>query len=229
MTKCDFIDLPLLKQVVVRYKCRGCQNIMSKPSFPADKSKRNGISTLCKVCTRAYCAAYRKTKVGVITSIYGSQRASSKRRCHTNPNYSRGELISWCLGQDLFHALYDNWVDSNYDMLDIPSIDRLNDYEPYSFDNIQLMTWRENKAKGHSDEVVGRNKKKSKAVNQYDLNGNLIATYHSTRNASRITGVHQAGISGVCNGKVVKKGYKSNGEPRSGVPKTAGGFIWRFA
>lgn len=229
MTKCDFIDLPLLKQVVVRYKCRGCQRIMSKPSFPADKSKRNGISTLCKVCTRAYCAAYRKTKEGLITGIYNSQRRSSKRRGYANPSYSRGEFISWCLEQELFHHLYELWVSSDYDMMEIPSVDRLDDYKPYSFDNIQLMTWRENKAKGHLDEVVGRNKKKSKAVNQYDLNGNLIAVYHSTHNASRITGVHQAGISGVCNGKVVKKGYKSNGEPRSGVPKTAGGFIWRFA
>lgn len=229
MTKYDFTDLPLLKQVVVRYKCRGCQNTMSKPSFPADKSKRNGISTLCKLCTRVYSEAYRKTKVGLVTSIYNNQRNSSKRRCHAEPSYSRGELTSWCLEQELFHTLYNDWVDSNYEKLSVPSIDRLNDYKPYSFDNIQLMTWRENKEKGHLDEVVGRNKKKSKAVNQYDLSGNLIATYHSTHNASRITGVNQAGISGVCNGKVVKKGYKSNGKPRSGVPKTAGGFIWRFA
>lgn len=229
MTKYDFIDLPVLKQVVMKYKCTDCSLEKCKSGFPVDKSKKNGINTKCKVCMMRYCETYRRTKVGLITSIYNSQKGSSKRRGYTNPDYSRGELISWCLEQELFHALYDEWVDSNYEQLSVPSVDRLDDYKPYSFDNIQLMTWRENKKKGHFDEVIGRNKKKSKAVKQHDLNGVLIGTYHSTRHASRTTGVSQAGISGVCNGKSVKKGYRSDGTPRSGVPKTAGGFIWKFA
>lgn len=229
MTKYDFIDLPLLKQVALTYRCSKCQIAKTINSFNRDSSRRYGIRAECRDCLAAYFSLYRKTKEGLITGIYNSQRRSSKRRGYANPSYSRGEFISWCLEQEAFHHLYELWVSSDYDMMEIPSVDRLDDYKPYSFDNIQLMTWRENKAKGHLDEVVGRNKKKSKAVNQYDLSGNLIATYHSTHNASRITGVNQAGISGVCNGKVVKKGYKSNGEPRSGVPKTAGGFIWKFA
>ena len=38
-------------------------------------------------------------------------------------------------------------------------VDRLNDYKGYSFDNIQLMTWQENKDKGHRDCLNGINNK----------------------------------------------------------------------
>lgn len=229
MTKFYFTELPLLKQVVVRYRCSACLLLKHKLNFTKDASRRNGIRAECNKCRALYCEAYRKTKVGLITSIYNSQKSSSKRRCHPAPSYSRVELITWCLSQSLFHKLYNEWVSSSYAMLSIPSIDRLDDYKPYSFDNIQLITWQENKKKGHLDEVVGRNKKKSKIVNQYDLNGNLIATYHSTRHASRVTGVRQSGISGVCSGKPRKKGCDANGVPRFSIPKIAGGYVWKFA
>ena len=51
----------------------------------------------------------------------------------------------------------------------------------------------------------------SKRVNQYDLNGNLIATYNSTMEASRILGISR-NISACCLGKL----------------KTCGGYIWRY-
>ena len=40
-----------------------------------------------------------------------------------------------------------------------PSIDRKDDYKPYTFDNIQLTTWQQNKAKGHEDCKNGINNK----------------------------------------------------------------------
>ena len=50
----------------------------------------------------------------------------------------------------------------------------------------------------------------SKPVAQYDLNGKLIATYSSTREAERQTGIRH--ISECCNG----------------LYKTVGGYIWRY-
>jgi hypothetical protein len=53
-----------------------------------------------------------------------------------------------------------------------------------------------------------------KSVGQYDLEMNLINTYHSIREAEKETGINRRGISGVC------KGIKSY--------FTAGGYIWKF-
>jgi hypothetical protein len=36
----------------------------------------------CKKCAKEYAAAYRKTKIGVVTEIYSDQRKNSKRRGH---------------------------------------------------------------------------------------------------------------------------------------------------
>ena len=53
----------------------------------------------------------------------------------------------------------------------------------------------------------------SKRVNQYEINGNLIASYDSVREVERKTGFCNSNISAVCLGK----------------RKTAYGFKWEFA
>lgn len=57
------------------------------------------------------------------------------------------------------------------------------------------------------------NKHRSKAVNQYDRNGNLLNTYLSTREAERQTGIACEQISRCC----------------KGVNHHAGGFLWEYA
>ena len=52
---------------------------------------------------------------------------------------------------------------------------------------------------------------KGKKVNQYDLQGNFIQSYHSVNYAEKITGVQH--IYDCCNEKL----------------KTSGGYIWRYA
>lgn len=54
----------------------------------------------------------------------------------------------------------------------------------------------------------------NKMVIQMNLNGEVINTFHSIREAERITGISRKGITGVCN--------KSYGY------KTAGGYIWKY-
>lgn len=54
--------------------------------------------------------------------------------------------------------------------------------------------------------------KKSKQVQQFYKNGNLIATFHSTHEAERITGISSGSIRKCCLGQ----------------HKSAGGFIWRY-
>ena len=106
----------------------------------------------------------RRTRDGMISVIYQSQKQSSKRRCHSMPEYSLNELRGWIYNQDNFEKLYCDWVESNYDKYMKPSVDRLDDYKPYTISNIRLTTWRENDDKGSQDVKNGVNKKKYKKV-----------------------------------------------------------------
>jgi hypothetical protein len=80
--------------------------------------------------------------------------------------------------------------------LTVDRIDSDGNYEP---NNVQFITLAENACK-----------ELRKPVNQYDLEGNFIATYPSTIEAHRQTGIY---VSGACRGKF----------------KQAGGFIWKYA
>lgn len=112
-----------------------------------------------------------------------------------------------------FDALYLNWINSGYDKWKKPSCDRIDDYKGYSFDNIRLVTWQDNKDKTHEDMKNGINNKQSQSVLQFNLNGEYISKYHSQCNAERITGASQSGISACCNG----------------LNETAGGFKWSYS
>lgn len=154
---------------------------------------------------------FSRTKQGVVSIIYNSQKSTSKKRNHPPPTYTQEELKIWVFSQSKFHELYDNWVESGHDKWIKPSCDRTNDYLGYSLDRLQIMTWQENKDKFHTDQITGINNKRSKSVLQYDLNGNFIKEHYSTRRAGRELNIAQGHISTVCCGK----------------RNTAGGFIWR--
>lgn len=64
----------------------------------------------------------------------------------------------------------------------------------------------------YNNNYKNKNQSISKRVNQYDLNGNYIATYNSTMEATRKLGINR-NISACCLGKA----------------KTCGGYIWRYA
>ena len=128
------------------------------------------------------------------------------------PNYSIDELIVWAMSSAVFHRLYYEWKKSNYDKWLKPSFDRLDDYKPYSFDNLQIVTWRDNDGKFKHDIKYGINNKQNKAVAQCLISGEMLAKYYSLRSAERLTGIPHGDISNCCNGK----------------NKSAGGYVWVF-
>lgn len=73
-------------------------------------------------------------------------------------------------------------------------------------------TWKEMTNDICFDNISTRRKPYGKAVAQFDLDGNLIATFKSARDAYRVTGISYKHISGVCNND----------------RRTAQGYIWRF-
>jgi hypothetical protein len=121
--------------------------------------------------------------------------------------------MGWVVSQPNFELLYTQLLTSNYIKKLKPSIDRIDDYKPYTFDNIQIMMWGDNKAKGSRDRRNGINNKDSKAVVKYDIDGSFICEIYSIMEAGRRTGIGRTSISKACRG----------------IQKTAGGYKWKYA
>lgn len=135
---------------------------------------------------------WNKSKRGVCIRLWHHNVRNSIKRGHKPPEYSQKELIDWVLKQPNFELLYTNWKISNYKQDFAVSIDRLDDSKGYSFDNIQLVTFRENYLKSHQgfrDKTLYNPTLLNSGhttIYQYDIYGNLLNTYISFSEASRV-------------------------------------------
>ena len=188
--------------------CTKCHKDKKLIKFYKNLGTHDGYLTICIKCTRKKVRKL-KNKPG---HIFDSQKLHSKRRGDPVPVYTKQELIDWCLRQPLYHKLHKEWVKSKYNRKLAPSCDRIDDYKPYTLDNLQLTTWGENESRSHSDTKNGINNKRNKAVVQLTKNSKFITNYHSISEATRQTGVAHANISSCCRRE----------------RKSAGGYIWKF-
>jgi hypothetical protein len=154
---------------------------------------------------------YQRTKRGLTKKIFQNQKVSCKRK-NMSIFYESDDFTNWCLSQRKFHKLFENWKANNYQKHLSPSIDRIDNYRGYSFDNIQLMTWEENQTKGYDDMRNGKANTaiKRKAVIQLTTTNEEINRFISRSEASRKTGIN----------------CRHMGECCAGLLKTAGGFKW---
>lgn len=213
--------------VVIKKVCSKCLESKSVESFYYVKGNLDSRSYACKVCSRRIKLEKRRTKEGLIKGMYDGQMYSSKCRGYAKPDYSKKELICWVLSKSVFHSMYDDWVSSNYTKDFIPSLDRIDDYKSYSFENIQLMTWKANREKAYLDMKNGVNNKRSKAVSQYTVDGVWVADHHSVKEAARKVNGLDSDIINVCK-KAKRKLRKSCGSYRYIESVTAYGFKWRY-
>lgn len=192
--------------------CTKCKELKPFSEFCKDKNRIYGLNHYCKECQRQASKKYLKTKNGLICKIYHNQKLCSYRRGHELPKYTLAELREWALSQPIFHELYNKWKTSRYDNGLIPSFDRTDDYKGYSLDRLVIMTWKENKEKGHADRRNGINNKMSKGVMQFTREGLLVDEYYSLRQAARATGISFGNLGTCCRGGL----------------GTAGGFVWCY-
>jgi len=129
--------------------CSSCKQLKPLTDFHNDNDRRDGKTNWCKLCNKKRYLKYCRTKKGLINQIYNNQIGTSKKRNHYPPDYTQEMLKEWIISQSNFDQLYKDWVASDYDTSLRPSPDQLDDSEPYTFDNLQLMTWGENKQKGY--------------------------------------------------------------------------------
>lgn len=194
--------------------CSGCKKNKNLYLFGKSSTYSDGLNNICKSCNNIKASAYGKTKQGVITALYSHQKSHSKDNKRPIPSYTKDWFKSWVLSHPLFHTLYDLWVVSDYDRWEKPSVDRKNSLLPYSKDNIEIMTWRENFANARSDSRSGiiSSDRPIVGVIQCKLDGTFIKEYISINDAEKQTGISKGNISQVCSGK----------------RKKASGYFWRY-
>ena len=194
-------------------KCCRCGEYKDLSKFYARKRSSDRMTYHCILCSNKESKTRSRTKTGIIGKIYRQQVASSKKRGHKKPSYSKIELKMWAFKQEVFSILYKQWVDSDYDKRKTPSFDRLKNNLPYSLENINIVTWTENNRNSHRDIRLGLILTMHRKVEQLDTNGKVISEYFSIAEASRnVLRANRNHISSVCNGK----------------RNTTGGFVWRY-
>ena len=126
------------------FKCKDCNQEKDRTQFSINRGSR---SRSCKECSKLYMVEHRKTKLGLLAQIYGDQVKNSRKRFMKAPAYTLKEFQAFASSDFSFNCLYDTWKESGYISGLNPSCDRINDYLPYSFDNIQFISWKENNTK----------------------------------------------------------------------------------
>ena len=168
---------------------------------------------------------YEKTKhtiTGWFNIHYKRLQQRQRKKFGIDLPFDRWELEQWILKYnfDIFIKLFKNWQNNDYNSDLVPSIDRIDCMKSYSFDNIQLLTWKENSEKYNEIERKKYNldkcehmvSKTRKKVQQFDFDGNFIKDFISISEASRQVHISFSCICECCQGK----------------RKTAKGYRWKY-
>ena len=140
---------------------------------------------------------YRKSPKGVLTNIYQKQKERSKKKGMHPPTYTLQEFHEMFLNDPKFIALYFNWINNGCQYYDKPSIDRKDPNRGYTHDNIQLLTWRENREKGDKENA----QRFTTPIIMLDREGHKIREFESIKEAVAETGFSQGLIVMCCQGK----------------------------
>ena len=196
--------------------CTTCNEIKNLDHFSKGKVWKNGTTGLCKPCGVKATQARQRTIPGLIKRIFHNQRMTTTKMGRPLPQYTEKELLEWAL-QNGLEQLHHSWEASGYDKWLSPSIDRKDNTQSYTLDNIRLITWRENLDNQKAQNITGDYLHTgSKAVDQLSLEGAYLQTFPSIAIAMRTVAGHRKGVSNitsVCNG----------------VWPTAYGFKWRWS
>lgn len=177
-----------------------------------------GVQGECKDCTKIRVkknsdrvgAAYDFSEKGVFRVLYKTQKRNQKLRGHGEMPYTKEEMISWCKDNG-FDEIFNAWVNSGNKKSLKPSVDRIDDFKGYSFDNIRLGTWQQNKDHQTKDILsgTGTGGLRCKALLKLNPDMSVVCEYVSYSSASR------------------DMGYSLEYQVKMGV-KCRNGFYWKY-
>lgn len=172
---------------------------------------------------------FYRSPSGKASVIYTNQIIRSKQRGYQLPKYTREEFIEFLLNSNEYIILFENWKNSNFKKNKAPSVDRIDDYKTYSFDNIQIITWEQNNEKYKADTLAGKSIKTCRAVDQLSLEGVFIKRFHSISEANRETNADIGKIVSMCKNKPYKYIINKHGIKKAVYAKSIKGFKWRYS
>ncbi len=179
--------------------CNTCK--IEKDNAFFSYSHLTGLRNECKACSKLARQKYRHSEKGKINSIYASQKRASLTRGHTPPEYTLKELTDWLMLKG-FKNLHLAWEKSNFDANLAPSTDRLDNTKGYSFDNLRLVTFKDNYKASHI----------TNKVKVLQLIGRTWIEHESATDAMHNTSIQQSGIVACC----------------TGTKQVAGGYRWKY-
>lgn len=112
-------------------------------------------------------------------------------------DFSLSEFHDLYLEDKKYNRLYSDWVKSGFHKQLKPSIDRINNKKGYFINNINMLTWAENRFKQSATD--GKRGRKP-AVMQI-FGDKIIKRFISQRHAVKELGISQSNLSDVLNGK----------------------------
>ena len=188
-------------------ECTKCKEQKELTDFSKKKTNKGGLQYYCKCCDSIIRTNNTRTKTGKLKNIYQGQVSSSKRRGNEPPKYTKQEFVDRFVNDLDYDRHYYSWVISNYSKDYSPGFDRKDDYKGYSFDNIQIMYWFENKSKYNSDVKKGINRKTSKPVIGTNIKTGEEIEFYSAKDAKK-NGFQSTNICNCCKGnRTSHKGY----------------------
>lgn len=137
--------------------CTSCNEIKNESLFHKNANRKNGLNGHCKECQRDAIKKAERTKTGVLRHIFASQKRNSSKRKTEQPMYTLDEFKDRFIDDEYFTLLFDSWEKSGYETSLKPSFDRVDYSSAYSFDNIKLMTWKENKERQDNPNTRNKN------------------------------------------------------------------------
>lgn len=108
-----------------------------------------------KISNNKVILKYEKTKKGFLMRLYRNMTSRitgvQKAKYHL---YQGKELLDkdvfyiWAMNNSIFHILFKNWEDSEYNRKLTPSVDRVDSSKGYNLNNMEWITHSENSKRG---------------------------------------------------------------------------------
>lgn len=190
--------------------CPLCGEELPESSFYIDRTVNSGRRKLCIPCYNLKSTIYRRSIHGVITQIWHSQKFNSRVRNHPEPSYTKSELAGWIFRQKEWEKLYGEWVKSGYKRELSVSVDRIDSRLPYTLDNIQLVTFKDNLLNENIEIKSGKIGRGRPVLGITEAGKEIV--FLSASIASRETGLHKTHIAACARGD----------------RNSTGGYKWRY-
>lgn len=145
--------------------CNKCIKEQPLNSFTKDRTKSDGLQTICKSCRskyhkqyykentcklKDYQVEYRRTFDGKIEMTYHNMQERVKGLTERNQGYQaldlidKQEFLTWSYTNPDYIRLHEAWKETNFPQQLTPSIDRIDPTKGYTIGNMRWITNIEN-------------------------------------------------------------------------------------